>query len=317
MGLIKPPEKCHITDMPTTNVPSAYDSVEYTVNFNHSRFLFMFPSGHKNSDFVEKNKYVLRGLIMNGRFPYDPQKPYYDNDKLERIINEAQVPTTPQSKLNNLILYLFDNQDYTGAPIMINKEENVWPLILDKLYFKNHKEYFFYLKTLKERGYIEYIDTTNKNGPDAINIKLTYHGLEYIIQIQESGQNSRNCFIAMSFSDKTLEIRNAIKKVVTETGYEPILVDECFFESEITINDAIIRFIKQCKFLIADFTEQKHGVYFETGFALGLKRQVIYTCSKADFEKCHFDTKHYPHIVYENTCELETKLKDKILAWIE
>lgn len=312
-----PPAKCHITDMPTTNVPSEWDNVEYTVNFNNSRYFFRFPCGHKNSDFVESNKYILRGLLLNGKFPYDPNNPNYDNEKLESIINEAQVPTTPQSKLNNLILYLFNNQKYTGSPIEINKHPEKWHLILDKMYFQNHKEYFFYLKTLKERGYIEYLDASNLNGSDAIDIKLTYSGLEYIIQIQESGQNSKNCFIAMSFSKPDSEIRKTIKKVVVETGYEPILVDEQHYESESTINDAIIRSIKQCKFMVADFTEQKHGVYFEAGFALGLKRQVIYTCSKSDFENSHFDTNHYPHIVYENMIELESKLKNKILAWIE
>jgi len=79
----------------------------------------------------------------------------------------------------------------------------------------------------------------------------------------------------------------------------------------------MIRFIKKCKFLIADFTEQKHGVYFEAGFALGLKRPVIYTCSEEDFKDTHFDTNHYPHIVYKNLDDLEIRLKNKIQAWID
>jgi nucleoside 2-deoxyribosyltransferase len=121
----------------------------------------------------------------------------------------------------------------------------------------------------------------------------------------------------MSFSETASDTRKIIKKVVSEAGYEPLLVDELHFDSEITINDAIIKFIKQSKFIVADFSEQKHGVYFEAGFALGLRRPVIYTCSKKDFGETHFDTNHYPHIVYNDFDELETKLKDKIQAWIE
>jgi len=170
---------------------------------------------------------------------------------------------------------------------------------------------------LKEQGLIDFIDVSSKDGNDAINIKLTFQGLEYIVNLQESGENSNNCFIAISFSDTASDIREIIKKAVRESGYEPLLIDELHYDSDLTINDAIIRFIKKSKFLIADFTEQKHGVYFEAGFALGLKRPVIYTCSFKDFKDTHFDTNHYPHIVYNNLDDLEIKLKDKIQAWIE
>ncbi|MBN2156818.1 MAG: nucleoside 2-deoxyribosyltransferase, partial [Candidatus Lokiarchaeota archaeon] len=100
-------------------------------------------------------------------------------------------------------------------------------------------------------------------------------------------------------------------------GFQPILIDEVNYESEITINDAIIKNIKECKFLIADFSGQRHGVYFEAGYALGKGRQVIYLCSEEDFENTHFDTNHYPHIVYRDLNELKERLKNKIQAWID
>lgn len=68
--------------------------------------------------------------------------------------------------------------------------------------------------------------------------------------------------------------------------------------------------------MIADFTEQKAGVYFEAGFALGLGRPVIYTVHQNDLADSHFDTKPLQHIVYENMEELEFKLTNKIKAWI-
>ncbi|MCB8999330.1 MAG: nucleoside 2-deoxyribosyltransferase [Bacteroidales bacterium] len=196
------------------------------------------------------------------------------------------------------------------------KEMVIGSTSLNKLYFKNHEEYWFYLSTLHELNLISFIDVSSKDGNDAIDIRLTYQGLEYIISLQEGGENSKYCFIAMSFSETAKEIRNVIKKVVKETGYEPLLVDEAHYDSAITINDAIIKFIRESKFVIADFTDQKHGVYFEAGFALGLRRPVIYCCSKSDFEQTHFDTNHYPHIVYNDLSELEIKLTNKIQAWI-
>ena len=86
--------------------------------------------------------------------------------------------------------------------------------------------------------------------------------------------------------------------------------------ADVTINDALIAEIRKCKFLVADFTQHKHGVYFEAGFALGLKRPVIYLCHQDDFEQTHFDTNHYPHIRYQKLDELAQKLRDKIEAWI-
>lgn len=316
MGMMNAPEKCHITDMPTENRPSALDAVEYFVEFNGKKYYFIFHWNHKNSEFVESNKYILRGLLLNDKFPISKEDRFYDNDKLEKIIREAQIPKTPKNKLESLIITLFENQKYAGAAISL-RNLGKWELVLNKLYFQNQDEYWFYLNTLKEYGFITFIDVSSKDGNDAIDIKLTYQGLEYIINLQESGENSKNCFIAMSFSETTLEIRAVIKRAVRESGFDPLLVDEVHYQSDLTINDAIIRFIKKSKFLIADFTEQKHGVYFEAGFALGLNRPVIYTCSQGDFNKTHFDTNHYPHIVYETLEDLEEKLINKIQAWIE
>lgn len=317
MGTIKPPKKCHITDSPTKNRPSNSYAVEYYTEFNSKKIYFTFDWNHKNSDFVEENKYILQGLMVNDKFPYDPKNPYYNNEKLEKIIYEASIPKTPKSKLDNLINFLFNLQDFEGSSIDIySKIEH--DIFLKKLYFKNHKEYLFYLSTLKDLGFIEYIDvTTFNNGNDAIDIKLTFKGLEYIIEIQESGEKSKNCFVAMSFSETMSNIRDKLKETIRDCGYKPILIDEINYESDITINDAIISNIKSCKFLIADFTEQKHGVYFEAGFALGKNKPLIYLCQEDDFKNSHFDTNHYPHIVYKDFDDLKEKLKIKIEAWIE
>jgi nucleoside 2-deoxyribosyltransferase len=88
-------------------------------------------------------------------------------------------------------------------------------------------------------------------------------------------------------------------------------------DSSQTINDAIISAIKSCKFCIADFSQQKDGVYFESGFAIGLGKPVIYTCDSDWFNKSHFDTNHFPHIIYESKPDLAAKLDNKIKAWIK
>ena len=150
-----------------------------------------------------------------------------------------------------------------------------------------------------------------------IIISITFTGLNYQIQLTESGTTSNNCFIAMSFGDGMTDFRDAIKAAIVETGFNPILVDELHIESDKTINDEIIANIKKSKFCISDFTQQKDGVYFEAGYALGRGLKVIYSCKEDWFKQTHFDTNHFPHIIYKDPSELKQKLKMKIEAWIK
>jgi len=316
MGLINPPSKCFITGAPTTNVPSGYHSIEYNTVYAGRRFFFSFLPDHQNSQFVEDNKYVLQGLIVNNKFHYDKSKVGYDNNRLEKIIQEAIIPKTPKEKLDSFINLLFSLQKFEGSEIKFDSFENP-EILLRKLYFKNHQEYWFYLSTLKDYGFITFLDASSCDGNDAVDIRLTYKGLEYVINLHESGEQSKKCFIAMQFSDNMTETRNTIKDVVVDCGYQPLVIDEVHYDSEKTINDAIISSIKESKFLIADFTGQRHGVYFEAGYALGRGRPVIYLCQLDDFKNSHFDTNHYPHIVYKDLGELKVKLENKIKAWID
>ena len=234
---------------------------------------------------------------------------------LEQIIREAIYPKTPEDKINYLLNYLHSLQEYEGSRIDFPKNEKNQELA-NRLYFKNYKEMAFYLFTLKNKGLINGLDASTRDGSGLAGITLTYEGLSKVIELNENGTHSDRCFVAMSFSTSQNETRVAIKKAITDAGYDPILIDEQHIDSDVTINDALISEIRKSKFVVADFTEHKHGVYFEAGFALGLKRPVIYLCEGNDFKNTHFDTNHYPHIIYNNLGELKEKLTTKIEAWI-
>lgn len=310
---------CHITGYQTENYPSGYDLAEYLITVNGKRMLFRFPWEHKNNDFVEDNKHILQGMILNGKFPKEfsnTNGPVLDNKRLENIIRNAVVPRTPKEKIYSLLSYLHSLQQFEGAQINWPDDEDRQDLA-KRLYFKNYQELVFYLFTLYEQGLIDGRDATIKDGADLIGIRLTYEGLAKVIEINESGTQSNRCFVAMSFSDSQRDTRNAIRIAIKNCDFDAILIDEQHIDSEVTINDALIAEIKKSKFVVADFTEHKHGVYFEAGFALGLRKPVIYLCDKKDFDNTHFDTNHYPHIIYESLYELTEKLQTKIEAWIK
>lgn len=310
---------CHITGYQTENYPSGYDLAEYLITVNGKRMLFRFPWDHKNNDFVEDNKHILQGMILNGKFPKEfsnTNGPVLDNERLENIIRNAVVPRTPEEKIYSLLSYLHSLQQFEGAQINWPDNEDRQDLA-KRLYFKNYQELVFYLFTLYKQGLIDGRDATTKDGADLIGIRLTYEGLAKLIEINESGTQSNRCFVAMSFSDSQRDTRNAIRIAIKNCDFDAILIDEQHIDSEVTINDALIAEIKKSKFVVADFTEHKHGVYFEAGFALGLRKPVIYLCDKKDFDNTHFDTNHYPHIIYESLSDLTEKLQTKIEAWIK
>lgn len=311
------PPICPLTGLNTENFESAWDGIEYIIKVNSKKILIRIHNNDVNSKFFETNKHLFTGIILNNKLPkefYNINSPLLDNVLLETIIRNSGIPSNPTEKILNLLIYIHSLQAYEGSPVSFPDENPQYTA--NKLYFKNIKEMVFYLFTLKKLGLIEGRDSTSKEGMNMIGISLTYDGLAKVIEANDQPIQSKKCFIAMSFSENMKETRQTIKSTVISLGYQPILIDEIHYESHLTINDVLIAEIKKCKFMIADFTDHKHGVYFESGFALGLKRPVIYLCNKVNFADTHFDTNHYPHIIYSNLIELNEKLKAKIEAWI-
>ena len=203
---------CYITGYQTENFLSDYDLAEYLITVNGKRILFRFPWDHRNNEFVESNKHILHGLILNGKFPKEFSNvngPVIDNEKLESIIRDAIIPRTPEEKINSLLSYLHSLQSFEGSQIKWPDNEDRKDLA-KRLYFKNYQELVFYLFTLYEQGYIDGRDAATKDGADLVGLRLTYEGLAKVIEINESGTQSNRCFVAMSFSESQSETRTAI-----------------------------------------------------------------------------------------------------------
>lgn len=313
MGLYTSPTKCYFTDLPATNMPSDQDCFDYFINVKGQKIGLKLESQYDwtNSSLVNKNLTLLRGDILNGKWP--AKGLYINEDEIKKAISTSSAPRTPKEKLDNLFQEIFKLQDTEGEEFMIN--DYLFDLIFcGKLYFKNTDQFNFYLITLDNFGLIN--AQTNHSGA-VMSVSITFKGLNYNIELSENGYLSENCFIAMSFGEKMKPIRDAIKQAISNTGFKPLLIDEIHIDSDKTINDEIIATIKKSRFCISDFTEQKDGVYFEAGYALGRGLKVIYTCQQDWFNLSHFDTNHFPHIIYSDPTDLYEKLKIKIEAWIK
>jgi len=151
--------------------------------------------------------------------------------------------------------------------------------------------------------------------------KITPSGWSFFTQLQNPNQASSIAFIAMKFEEKLKEYSDDwFETAIKNAGYRPIRIDK--HEHTNLIDDEIIANIRKSKFIIADFTYNSPGVYYETGYARGLNIPVINLCNKDCFEseenKVHFDTNHYQFLLWEwdDGEKLSNKLKSKIEATI-
>ncbi len=124
------------------------------------------------------------------------------------------------------------------------------------------------------------------------------------------------CFVAMASDPKLSPLYDeCIQPVVSGLGFTVIRVDRV--EHNGNINDLIIAELRRCQFLIADFTFQRYGVYFEAGYAMALGREVVFTCRADEFTKgVHFDTRPYNHIRWTEPSDLKDPLRSRILATV-
>jgi hypothetical protein len=151
------------------------------------------------------------------------------------------------------------------------------------------------------------------NGP---NIGLTTNGWK---RVHERGSGSKSAFIAMAFTNLEGEkvppaLRDCIKSSIQSLGYSTMIVDEQ--EHNDGIMDKVISLIKQSRFVVADLTYQKSGVYYEAGYAKALDLPVIHTVQEENFSNCHFDVKHLNLIVYDDLDELRARLTNRVMATV-
>jgi nucleoside 2-deoxyribosyltransferase len=140
-------------------------------------------------------------------------------------------------------------------------------------------------------------------------------GWKRVQPVPQAGGIPGQCFVAMWFSDETRDAyEEGIKPAILKAGCAPIRIDQKEHNNEIP--DEIIAEIRNSQFMVADFTGQRLGVYYEAGFAMGLGRKVIWCCRKDEIGKIHFDTNHKNHIDWENPEELCRRLYTRIRATI-
>ena len=105
-----------------------------------------------------------------------------------------------------------------------------------------------------------------------------------------------------------------IDPAVRQCGYEPLRLDRK--EHNNSIDDEIIASIRGARFVIADMTGHRGGVYYEAGFAHGLGLPVIFMLREDDQKEVHFDVRQQNFILWQQDGweEARKRLANRIRA---
>lgn len=294
---------------------------------------------NRMKELPEIEKIKLGYLIIHNKLPFKMIGDYYNSiiskDVLGKL-NDFNFPSI--SEKANLFLEYFAKNFQFGEEIYFfsniqsgdswtirpgNKDHILaYCCLFESNSNKTVVEIISYLQEIKK------INFTEQSGRYCFNVSI--EGYDYINQKKHIKKDS--AFIAMWFGGEDeanqtqqSQLREAIQKGISNAGYEPIIIDQVHHNNKIC--DEILKNIRQVKFIVADFTSSQDkddlyiprgGVYFEAGFALGLNKEVIWTCQEDQAKQIHFDTRQYNQIRWEldKLDDFTKKLQNRIEATI-
>jgi hypothetical protein len=146
-------------------------------------------------------------------------------------------------------------------------------------------------------------------------IRITPKGWEQVEKLY-GRIGTTTAFIAMAFGlPNRAEVQKAIEDACRSHGWEAHTIDQTEFTGSVV--DRVLAEINRARFVVADFTEHRFGVYYESGYAEGRGIPVIYCVHHEQMSQAHFDTRHLNHIAWKTPTELEDRLRARIGAVIK
>ena len=249
---------------------------------------------------VNYPQHILSGVTRNAS--EHGQLIHLDVNNAQRLVDEAPVPRTLFDAMDRMLAYLAKS-----APNFLSSFSPEFDHLAPIAFLKDRDEAIQLLMKMKNAGLIEW-ESTNRIG-------LTLNGWQRVEELKATGAKSDQGFVAMWFDPSTDDAwEHGFRVALKENGYEPVRVDLIHHNQKIC--DRIITEIRRSGLVVADFTGNRAGVYYEAGFAQGLGIPVIWTCREDHFEEVHFDTRQYNHIVWRDATDLNSQLSDRIAATV-
>jgi hypothetical protein len=125
-------------------------------------------------------------------------------------------------------------------------------------------------------------------------------GWERIHEFRRGTISGQRIFMAMKFGNNSADnaFRTIFKKAAEEVGFSLEKLDD---QPQLGLIDERLRDnIRRSRMLFADLTHQNPGAYWESGFAEGIGKPVLYLCRNDQWKKfkTHFDTNHHLTVIW-------------------
>lgn len=302
-----------MTTVPCPICNSSCDHTERSDTLTHTLICKKCGKYNIHDDVLQEARRKTRNIserqIINASYFLNKQNNY---EITENNIDNLLSIRTPsfQDRYQNLLLALEQECRHMGEEITLSEEkydliESVWAF--------NFDEFMVVMRFLESE---EYITISHYNtAADTGYVVITPKGWSHIEEIKRVNPNSTQGFIAMWFDESMAPLYDlTIAPAIVKSGYTPHRVDRR--EHAGKVDDEIIAQIRRSKFVVADFTGHRGGVYYEAGFAHGLGLPVIMTCREDHLNELHFDIRQYNCILWkqDNLNEFQERLQNRIEA---
>lgn len=199
---------------------------------------------------------------------------------------------SPVDQLDSFIMFIGNSQGDSPGEKVLHKSAD----LRAKIGALNRNDVIFIDQQAEEEALLEKLAKNELCGG-----RLTLAGWKRYRELKRGKSHSDVAFMAMPFGNKEVTdmVETVFRPAVEETGFHLKRIDD---ETPTGLIDNRLRVeIGMCRFLIVDLTDENRGAYWEAGYAEGLGKPVIYTCSRTHFEKekTHFDTNHQHTIVWD------------------
>jgi hypothetical protein len=253
----------------------------------------------------------LSGVLRNRQESDRRELITISHDNYETLKSSAPAKVDVPAKVRYLLRYVARKSNRPGMTVHIDQTNDC-----SVCFAADTFELHYYFRYAIDVGYIK-----GTSEPPAYEATLTPKGWEEATRTPTL--DSPNAFVAMCLSGDVPHadlLKQAFSEAITpaiekDAFYHVVRIDQEQFNSDIVFE--IIAQIKESRFVLADVTEHRHGVYFEGGYAMGMGLPVIWMCHESDLMKTHFDTSHLNHIVWtDDLSKLRKDLANRILATI-
>ena len=190
-------------------------------------------------------------------------------------MRRLQTPSV-LSRADKLLQGLNRLTEYAGQQVELQRDSAKYLELMALSFSANEQELEYLADTFlaEEKGYVKTF-RTSAGVPYAVVV--TVQGYSYLEELRGATRFSSIGFCAMWLDNRLKPVwQEAIQPAILGAGYEPYCSDKHTHNNR--TDDVHIAMIRRSRFVIADYTGNRGGVYFEAGFAFGLGIPVIWTC---------------------------------------